>query len=68
MQNAETLSHGRVRLAAVTLHGALNTLVEKGFIISLPEENSSKKLTNLCVRQLFTYSPTINSARRSSSL
>ena len=43
MQNAEALSHGRVRLAAGTLYGALNTLVEKGFIISLPEENGRKK-------------------------
>ncbi|MBE6655062.1 MAG: PadR family transcriptional regulator [Ruminococcaceae bacterium] len=43
MQNAEALSHGRVRLAAGTLYGALNTLVEKGLIISLPEESGRKK-------------------------
>ena len=43
MQNTEALSHGRVRLAAGTLYGALNTLVEKGLIISLPEESGRKK-------------------------
>lgn len=32
MQNTEALSHGRVRLAAGTLYGALNTLLERGWI------------------------------------
>lgn len=32
MQNVEKLSGGRVRLAAGTLYGALNTLLEKGWI------------------------------------
>ena len=32
MQNAEELSHGRVKLAAGTLYGAINTLLEKGWI------------------------------------
>ena len=32
MQNIERLSAGRVRLAAGTLYGALNTLLEKGWI------------------------------------
>ena len=30
MQNAESLSNGRVKLAAGTLYGALNTLLDKG--------------------------------------
>ena len=32
MQNVEQLSGGRVKLAAGTLYGALNTLLEKGWI------------------------------------
>lgn len=32
MQNVEQLSNGRVRLAAGTLYGAINTLLEKGWI------------------------------------
>lgn len=32
MQNTERLSGGRVKLAAGTLYGALNTLLEKGWI------------------------------------
>lgn len=44
MQNVETLSKGRVTLAAGTLYGALNALMAKGWIKSLPvEENSRKK-------------------------
>ena len=44
MQNVESLSGGRVRLAAGTLYGALNTLLEKGWISALPgEKDSSKK-------------------------
>ena len=43
MQNAEQLSGGRVRLAAGTLYGALNTLLEKGWISALPEEKDSRK-------------------------
>lgn len=45
MQNAEQLSGGRVRLAAGTLYGALNTLLEKGWIAALPGEpdNRNKK-------------------------
>ncbi len=37
MQNAETLSGGRVRLAAGTLYGALSTLVAKGWIENVPD-------------------------------
>jgi len=43
IQNVETLSRGRVRLAAGTLYGALNTLLEKGWIRALPEEERKKE-------------------------
>ena len=43
MQNVEQLSHGRVRLAAGTLYGALNTMVSKGWIEALDGEGSSRK-------------------------
>ena len=43
MQNVEALSKGRVRLAAGTLYGALNTLVERGWIVATSEQLSSKK-------------------------
>lgn len=43
MQNVEQLSGGRVRLAAGTLYGAINTLLEKGWITALPGEKESRK-------------------------
>lgn len=43
MQNAQQLSNGRVILAAGTLYGALSTLQEKGWILSLPGEDGSRK-------------------------
>ena len=43
MQRAEELSGGRVRLAAGTLYGALNSLREKGWIAPLPAEEDSRK-------------------------
>ena len=43
MQQAEALSHGRVRLAAGTLYGALNTLCEKGWILQLPVDDGSRR-------------------------
>ena len=43
MQNAETLSGGRVKLAAGTLYGAINSLLEKGWIMALPGEKDSRK-------------------------
>ncbi|EYE88886.1 PadR family transcriptional regulator, partial [Fervidicella metallireducens AeB] len=43
MQNVMELSGGRVNLAAGTLYGALNTLLEKGFITALPGEANSRK-------------------------
>ena len=35
IQNVDKLSGGRVRLAAGTLYGALNTLLDKGWIRAL---------------------------------
>ena len=43
MQNTESLSGGRVKMAPGTLYGALNSLLEKGWIIALPGEKSSRK-------------------------
>ena len=43
MQEVERLSNGRVHLAAGTLYGALNSMVEKGWIEQLPIEDSSRK-------------------------
>ena len=43
MQNAESLSNGRVKLAAGRLYGALNTLLDKGWITALPGERNSRK-------------------------
>ncbi|MDP4153523.1 MAG: helix-turn-helix transcriptional regulator [Bacillota bacterium] len=43
MQKVEGLSAGRVRLAAGTLYGAINTLLEKGWISALPGERNSRK-------------------------
>ena len=56
MQRAEALSGGRVRLAAVTLYGALNTLCDKGWILQLPAPDDSRrkdyKLTELGLKIL----------------
>lgn len=43
MQHVEKLSAGRVRLAAGTLYGALNSMQERGWIAALPEERESRK-------------------------
>lgn len=43
IQNVEQLSDGRVRLAAGTLYGAINTLLEKGWITALAGEADSRK-------------------------
>lgn len=43
IQNADQLSNGRVKLAAGTLYGALNTLTDKGWIDALPENPESRK-------------------------
>ena len=43
MQRAAELSGGRVRLAAGTLYGALNSLCEKGWIVPIPSAEDSRK-------------------------
>lgn len=43
MQNVEQLSHSRVKLAAGTLYGAINTMLEKQWIRALPEIKESRK-------------------------
>lgn len=43
MQRAQELSGGRVRLAAGTLYGALNAMVEKGWIRLLPGDGRKKE-------------------------
>ncbi|HEY9060346.1 MAG TPA: PadR family transcriptional regulator [Pseudobacteroides sp.] len=43
MQNVMDLSDSRVNLAAGTLYGAINTLLEKGFIIAVSGESNSRK-------------------------
>ena len=43
MQQVEALSQGRVRLAPGTLYGALNAMVEKGWIVQLPVEDGSRR-------------------------
>ncbi|MDF2821167.1 MAG: putative transcriptional regulator [Clostridiales bacterium] len=44
MQNVIALSNGRVNLAAGTLYGAINTLLEKQWIKAIQgDENSRKK-------------------------
>lgn len=51
MQNAQQLSNGRVRLAAGTLYGAINTLLEKGWIAALSGEKGSRKKEYLITEQ-----------------
>lgn len=43
MQNVGALSRGRVALGAGTLYGAINTLVEKGWIEPRGEDPESRK-------------------------
>lgn len=43
MQNVEKLSNGRVKLAAGTLYGALNTLLVRGWIVELPASYDTRK-------------------------
>lgn len=43
MQNVQQMSGGRVTLAAGTLYGAINTLLEKGWINALPGAKDSRK-------------------------
>ena len=43
MQQVQSLSGGRVKLAAGTLYGALNSMVEKGWIIPAGGGEESRK-------------------------
>ena len=43
MQVVEEYSQRRIKLAAGTLYGALNALVEKGWIVQLPVEAGSRR-------------------------
>lgn len=43
MQNVKEISNGRVNLGAGTLYGAINTLLEKNWIQSIPGERNSRK-------------------------
>ena len=43
MQQTDELSGGRVRLAAGTLYGALNSMLDKEWIIQLPIEDGSRQ-------------------------
>ena len=43
MQNVETLTGGRVPLAAGTLYAAINTLLERGWLTALPGARDSRK-------------------------
>ncbi|MBQ6488083.1 MAG: PadR family transcriptional regulator [Solobacterium sp.] len=43
MQTVEKLSNERIHLAAGTLYGALNALVDKGWITQLPVEAGSRR-------------------------
>lgn len=44
MQRVEELSNGNVRLAAGTLYGALENLLEKRFIDSVPSNDTQRKV------------------------
>jgi len=44
MQNVEELSDGRVRLAAGTLYGAIENLLGKGLICSVPSDDVRRKV------------------------
>ncbi len=43
MQNIEELSNGRIKMAAGTLYGAITTMLERGWISSIPSEENSRK-------------------------
>lgn len=58
MQHVEKLSNGRVRLAAGTLYGAINSLLEKNWVKALDNPSDSRKkdyqITELGYRALNT--------------
>jgi len=44
MEKVEELSDGQVRLAAGTLYGAIENLLKKGFIVSMPSNDVRRKV------------------------
>ena len=65
MQETERLSGGRVRLAAGTLYGALNSLCEKGWIVPiLSAEDSRKKDYKLTDKGLTVLKNELNRLRQ----
>jgi len=44
MQKVEEISGGQVRLAAGTLYGAIENLLKKGFITSIPSDDARRKV------------------------
>lgn len=44
MQRVEELSNGQVRLAAGTLYGAIENLLKKEFITSIPSTDARRKI------------------------
>lgn len=51
MQNVEKITDGRVRLAAGTLYGAINVLLERGWIYACPEDKDSRKKEYIITEQ-----------------
>lgn len=51
MQKAEAFSNGRVRLAAGTLYGALNTLLERGWIETAEQGQATRKKEYVITQQ-----------------
>ncbi|MEA4900745.1 PadR family transcriptional regulator [Desulfitobacterium sp.] len=47
MQKVEELSNGRVRVAAGTMYGAIENLMKQKLIISVPSEDSRRKMYRL---------------------
>jgi len=47
MQKVEELSDGQVRLAAGTLYGAIENLLKKGFILSMPSDDVRRKVYSI---------------------
>jgi len=44
MQKVEEISGGQVRLAAGTLYGAIENLLKKGYITSMPSDDARRKV------------------------
>lgn len=51
MQNVEKITDGRVRLAAGTLYGAINVLLERGWIRACAEDKNSRKKEYIITEQ-----------------